>query len=327
MGTRVGLGLDVAKATIEVCLLGKDQKRGARSSIDNSVAGGQKLLAWLHGTDLKDVHVCLEPTGKYSRLIAAFLHEAGLRVSRVNSYAVLSHGRSKNFRSKTDKIDAYLLADYCLKENPPCWEPPAPSQQGLADLQARIDELDEMIRQEKNRLAAGDVYAAVKKDMEEHIVQLEVRRDSLEKTAKDLVQSDALLSANFKIITSIIGLGDKSGLALLSAVRFERFQKPRSVGCFAGLTPRKYESGTSVSMHECISRRGNNQLRKRLFLPAMVAIQSNPQMRAFAERLKARGKPPMVVICAVMRKLLVLSATLIRKNEFYDPTKGLVSNL
>jgi len=325
MGNKVGLGLDVAKATIEVCALRSNVKRGDRTLIDNSIAGGQKLLTWLHGTDLSDVHVCLEPTGKYSRVIAAFLHEAGLKVSQVNSYAVLSHGRSKNYRSKTDRIDAYLLADYCLKENPPIWQPPAPSQSELMELQARIDDLGEALIQEGNRLAAGGISSLAQQDIKEHIAQLMVRKESLEKAAKDLVQTDTMLAANFKIINSIIGLGEKSSLALLSAIRFERFSQPRSVGCFAGLTPRKYQSGTTVSMRECISRRGSSKLRERLYFPAMVAMQHNPQMRAFADRLRAKGKPPKVIICAVMRKLLVLSATLIRKQVFYDSTEGIVA--
>jgi len=324
MGNNVALGLDVAKSTIEVCLLRSEQKRGSRTMIDNSIPGGQKLLTWLHGTDLSELHVCLEPTGKYSRVIAAFLHEAGLKVSQVNSYAVLSHGRSKNFRSKTDKIDAYLLADYCLKENPPSWEPPAPSQAELAEIQARIDDLEETLSQERNRLASGGISFFVQRDLQEHIAQLMVRKEGLEKAAREVVHGDALLLANFKIIQSIIGLGETSSLALLSAVRFDQFLKPRSVGCFAGLTPSKYESGTSVSKHEGISRRGSRQLRKRLYFPAMVAMQHNPQMRAFAERLRAKGKPAKVIICAVMRKLLVLAATLIRKQVFYDSTKGML---
>src|SRR5258708_23850615 len=114
--SEIALGLDVAKSTIEVCLLRKGEKRGEKRSIENSIAGGQKLINWLPNVEPPDVHVCLEPTGKYSRVIAAFLHESGFKVSQVNSYAVLHHGRSKNLRNKTDRIDAYLLADYCLKE-------------------------------------------------------------------------------------------------------------------------------------------------------------------------------------------------------------------
>jgi transposase len=322
--SKVALGLDVAKANIEVCLLRSGEKRGSKFTIDNSIAGGQKLLSWLHGVEREDLHVCLEPTGKYSRVIAGFLHESGLKVSQVNSYAVLHHGRSKNFRSKTDRIDAYLLADYCLKEEPAVWQPAAQAHGELVELQARIDELEENLRQERNRLAAG-ASALVEQDINEHIMELSVRKDRMERAAKELVSRDGLLSANLTIVKSILGIGEKSAVALLSAVRFDQFEKPRNVGCFAGLTPARHQSGSSISRADCISRKGSSQLRKRLYFPAMVAMQCNPQMRAFADRLRSNGKPPKVIICAIMRKLLVLAATLIRNQEFYDPDRDLIS--
>jgi transposase len=320
---KVALGLDVAKKTIEVCLLRQGQKRGEKLIIENSIAGGQKLLSWLHGIDPSEIHVCLEPTGKYSRVIAAFVHTSGLKVSQVNSFTVLHHGRAKGYRSKTESIDAYLLADYCLKENPPSWEPPATSYMELSEMQARLDELEETIGQERNRLQAGGDSAVVQQDIQDHLVQLTMRKERLFEAMKAHVDADPLLYANFKIAESIIGIGEKSALALLSAVRFERFEAARNVGSFAGLTPRRYESGTSIYKRPCISRKGSNKLRKRLYFPAMVAMQCNPQMREFADRLRANGKPSKVIICAVMRKLLVLTATLIRKQEFYDRERAI----
>jgi transposase len=324
MDNRVSLGLDVAKQSIEVCLLSTDGK-ARRTTIDNSKHGFQKLLCWLHGIDLANVHVCLEPTGKYSRAISAYLHAAGMRISQVNSYTVMCHGRSKNYRSKTDSIDAYLLADFCLKENPPIWSPPAQSQIELAELQTRITNIEEMIVQEQNRLEAVDCSATVRRDIEEHLAQLLVRKKQLEKACRELVQSEPILQSDFAIIKSVIGLGEKSAIRLLSMVRFDQFTVPRNIGSFAGLTPSQYRSGTSVRKRDCISRVGSTQLRKSLYFPAMVAIQHNPQMRCFAQRLKKNGKPPKVVICAVMRKLLVLTATLIKRQEFYDPSKGLAT--
>jgi transposase len=73
-------------------------------------------------------------------------------------------------------------------------------------------------------------------------------------------------------------------------------------------------------------RSGSSELREALYFPAMVAIQHNPQMRAFADRLKEKGKPPKVIICSVMRKLLVLATTLIHKQQFYDPLKGALNS-
>jgi len=323
MTSKFTLGLDVSKLSIDVCLLPADG-RPQKTVIDNSIAGFQKLLCWLDGVDLSQLHVCLEPTGKYSRAVAGFLHEAGLRISQVNSYTVLCHGRSKNYRSKTDSIDAFLLADYCLKENPSTWSPAPQSHTELNELQMRIYDLAETIRQENNRLEAGGISTLVRQNIEEHLAYLTVQKKRLELASRNLVKSDPLLGSNFSILHSIIGLGEQSAISLLAAVRFERFEKPRSVGCFAGLTPRLYRSGTSIYKRECISRVGSNELRRVLYFPAMSAMQHNPQMRAFAERLRAKGKPSKVIICAIMRKLLVLAATLIRKQVFYDSTKGML---
>jgi transposase len=264
----------------------------------------------------------LEPTGRYSRPISLFLHEAGFKISQVNSYAVLYHGRSKGFRSKNDRIDAFLLADYCMKEEPPEWFPPDIAQAELKELQGRLDALNECIHQEENRLQSGISSSMVRQDIEDHLAQLLVRRKQLELAARDLVKTDLKLSNDFAILKSIIGLGDKSVIRLLALVPFRFFKAARQTACFAGLTPRQFESGTSIHKRERISRRGNSELREALYFPAMVAIQHNPQMRDFADRLKDKGKPPKVIICAVMRKLLVLAATLIRNQEFYDPLRG-----
>src|SRR5271156_2352513 len=184
MDNRIALGIDVAKRLIAVCLLFSGKRM--ESSFENSKLGFQKLLCWLEGFDFANIHVCLEPTGKYSRAVAAYLHAAGLKISQVNSYTVLCHGRSKNYRSKTDRIDAYLLADFCLKENPPIWSPPMPSQLELSELQARIADIEEMMIQETNRLEAIDCSTLVRQDIEEHLAQLIVRKKKLEKASKEL---------------------------------------------------------------------------------------------------------------------------------------------
>ena len=324
MDAKYALGLDVAKQTLEVCLLDSSGKV-CRTQVLNSHPGFEQLLGWLHGLSPTEVHVCLEPTGKYSREVASFLLQRGFVVSQVNSYAVLSHGRSKRFRSKYDRIDAFLLADYCLKERPLAWVPANKAQGELRDVEARVQNTVEMIQQEKNRLEAGVDNAVVRSDIESHIADLESRKNRLEKLAKQIAQGDQVLSQNLQVLQSIIGIGERSALRLLAYVEFSHFDDPRSVGCFAGLTPSRYESGTSIRRKETISRVGSRELRELLFFPAMVAMRHNPQMRIFAERLESRGKAPKVIICAVMRKLLVLAATLIRKQEFYDPAKGLAT--
>ena len=318
---RIALGLDVSKRTVDACLLFEDGSKTTRQ-ISNTTHGFKELLAWVNDFDKGQLHGCLEPTGKYSRPLAFALHDAGIRISQVNSYAVKNHGRSKKFRSKTDRIDAFLLADYCLKHNPPVWTPPERSQTVLRELQHRLTNIDEQIRQEENRLEAGCESELVRDDIEDSLGRLYVRRKRLEEAAKELARTDMRLAQNYAILRSIIGIGDESSIRLLSLVRFEEFNYGRQVANFAGLAPAKFESGSSIKYSPRISKVGSSELRAGLYFPAMVAMQHNPQLRAFADRLRARNKPPKVIICAVMRKLLVLASTLIRKQEMYNPEYG-----
>jgi transposase len=325
MHNQFHLGLDVSKRTVDVCLIDSDGKR-QRTQIINSPQGFEQLSAWLHGIEPAQIHACLEPTGRYSRGIAKYLLEHGYGVSQVNSFAVLSHGRSKGVRSKNDKIDAFLLADYCAKEKPPKWVPAEESLVQLRELETRIAQLDEMIQQEKNRLEAGTESGLVREDIAEHVVYLACRKDRLRAAIRDLVRSDLVLKRKVEVVDSIVGIGDASATRLVSLLRFERFDKAKQAGTFAGLAPRQHRSGTSVHKRECISRVGSSQIRELLYFPAMVAIQHNPQMRQFAERLIERGKPKKVVITAVMRKLVVLATTLVRKDELYDCQRAMASS-
>jgi transposase len=317
--TKIALGLDVAKSTIEIYLL-DEEGRGSTYHVSNNREGFLQLAAWLHGQPLEQIHACLEPTGKYSRALAYFLLELGLKVSQVNCNAIGDYRKSLKVRSKTDRIDSRMLALYCLKHDLPIWEKPSDCELELTCIQSRLNNLDQDIRREKNRLEGGVECRLVQEDIEENIVRLKFRAEKLEKAAKQLIRDNAKLKADFEILKSIIGIGDKSAIRLLASVSFDDFETGRKVASFAGLTPPKYQSGTSINSRRRISRMGNPQLRRGLFMPAMVAMQHNPQLRRFAERLAARNKPPKVIIIAVMRKLLALAAALLRKREFYDPT-------
>lgn len=318
---RIALGLDVSKLTIDACLLFPDGKK-KKLKFSNNKAGYFELLSWLHGLPIDSIHACMEPTGRYHRALLNCLHGLGIKVSLVNTYTAQNHAKSKKMRNKTDPVDGFVLADYCLMHNPPAWVAPNDSYLQLRDLQNRLANIDEMIRQEENRLEGGLESELVRKDIEESLGRLYVSKKKLSQAAKELVGSDPRLNQCFKILNSIIGIGEPSAIMLLAMIRFDQFQDGRHVAAFAGLTPRFHESGTSIRSRPCISRTGSPYLRKCLYFPAMSAMQHNPQIREFADRLRARNKPGKVIICAVMRKLLVIASALIRKQEFYNVSYG-----
>ena len=314
---RIALGLDVSKLTIDDCLLMADGKK-QKMKFSNTKAGFFELLSFLHGLRIDSIHVCMEPTGRYHRALLNYLLGLGFKVSLVNTFTVQNHAKSKKIRNKSDGIDGFVLADYCLMHNPPYWVAPENNYLVLRDIQNRIVNIDEMIRQEENRLEGGLESELVRKDIEENLGRLLVSKKNFLQAAKDLIGSDPRMNQCFNILKSIIGIGESSAIMMLAMIRFDQFRNSRDVAAFAGLTPKFFESGTSVRSRPCISRFGNPNLRKALYFPAMSAMQHNPEIREFADRLRAKNKPAKVIICAVMRKLLVIAAALLRKQEYYD---------
>jgi transposase len=122
------------------------------------------------------------------------------------------------------------------------------------------------------------------------------------------------------VVATIPGLGLTTAGALLASLPLGRLRTPRQVAAYVGLCPRERSSGSSTRGRGHIGPLGPASLRKALYLPASVAMRATPALRVFAERLRARGKRPKVVITAVMRKLLLLAWTLLRTGQSFSPT-------
>jgi len=118
------LGIDIAKQKFDVALLvdGKTKHKTCK----NSVEGFETLMIWLEKQGVQKVHACLEATGNYGEELAIYLHETGHMVSIVNPVRIKGFGQSELIRTKTDKIDAALIARFCLAMKPSPWSPPSP---------------------------------------------------------------------------------------------------------------------------------------------------------------------------------------------------------
>ena len=122
-----------------------------------------------------------------------------------------------------------------------------------------------------------------------------------------------------ELLTSIAGIGRTTANLLLGELSGRDFQKARQVAAHAGLVPQHRQSGSSVRGRAHLSKKGNARLRRALYWPAIVALRYNPVLAAFASRLLAAGKPKMVVIAAVMRKLLHLAFGVLKHQQPFDP--------
>jgi transposase len=311
------LGIDVAKAKLDVALLLPNGKCHTKR-IDNTPQGFEVLSAWLAQREIVELQVCMEATGTYWEAVAEFLADAGHRVSVVNPAQIKAFGGALLVRTKTDQVDARLIAQFCLAQNPEPWQAPAPALRELRALVARREALIAMRTQEHNRLLVA--REAVREGLQAHLAYLEKAITEVEAAIRRKIDDDPDLKEQGHLLESIPGLGDKTIPVLLSHFGGEpRFTKAKQVAAYAGLDPRQHESGSSVRGRPRLSKVGHSALRKALYMPAMVTITKTVWGQAFRDRLAAAGKPPMVIIGAMMRKLLHVVFGVLKLGKPFNP--------
>jgi transposase len=297
------LGINVGKEYIDCELLG--DKR-APKKVTNSVRGFEQVVAWLRNRKIAKVHACMEATGGWSEELAFFLHEYGHVVSIVNPMQIRAFGQSELSRTKTDRADAGLNARFCAAMHPAAWEPPKPAERRLKQLVRRRRSLVEMPRtQEENRLESP-AMDHVRDSIFGMIDVLDEQIKELDAQIKATIDEDDDLKGKRDLIESIDGIGPITSATILGETpHIENFQSSKALTAFAGLCPHVRQSGTSIRSSRT-TKIGNRAIRKTLYMAAITALRSNAVIQAFAARLRERGKRPMEVIVAAMRKLLVL---------------------
>ena len=288
------LGIDIAKQKFDAALLvdGKTKHKTCK----NSAEGFETLRLWLEKQGIQKVHVCLEATGNYGEDLAIYLHDAGHIVSIVNPARIKGLAQSELIRTKTDKLDAALIARFCLAMKPGPWSPPSPEIRSLRALVRRADSLIDMRSQEKNRLRTA--HESVIHLIREHIEYLDEEIEKVKRQIAGLIDQDLTLKQKKELLVSIPGIGKVTIAAILAELDdLEKFNPVRELVAFIG----------------------HARLRKALYMPALVSIQCNPIMIAFYNRLKDKGKNGKVIVCAIMRKLVHVIFGVLKSGKKYDP--------
>ncbi len=310
------LGIDVSKAELSLVLLQDDAV--ARKKVDNTAAGFKQLSAWLKNRKVRSLHACLEATGVYGEEIAEYLADAGYTVSVVNPSQIKAFGRSALVRTKTDEVDALIIAQFCRAHQPPAWTAPPAKIRTFRGLLRRREALVGMMTAEGNRLEAAS-SKEVRRSIKAVLKALKSELETLEREISDYADSDPDLRNTIDRLDEIPGVGQLTAMKIVAETQsFHVCRSASELVAYAGLNPRHYQSGP-VSRRQGISKIGNATLRKALYYAALSAKNRSRYFRPFVERLKAAGKPPKVIITAVMRKLLVLAHTLVAHNTRFDP--------
>jgi len=299
------LGIDIAKHKFDAVLLVGDRER--HQVFENNEVGFAALMKWL-GDQAGSLHACMEATGSYGDDLALYLHEQGVVISVTNPLRIKAFGQSEMVRTKTDKVDAGVIARFCRSQKPDPWQPPSPNLRELRALVRRCAALKEMRVQEKLRRTQGTASHRVAHSVDKTIEWLDGEIEAISEAAIALIRSDDTLRRNHELLVSIPGLGVQSAAVLLAEIPdFSAFSHNKQITAFVGLNPQEHSSGSSVRGRTRISKVGNARVRAILYMCALAARRHNPILKAFAERLKESGKAPKVVLVAVARKLLVLA--------------------
>lgn len=311
------LGIDVAKAKLD-CALRLPEGKYKHKVFENKQSGFDALIEWLDKQGAANVHACMEATSMYWETVAEFLANKKMTVSVVNPAQIKAFGASRLVRTKTDKVDAQLIAEFCCERRPERWQAPSPGEQALRALVLRLEALQAMRTQESNRLEVA--REIIKADIVSHITWLDGEIKALVKKIGDHIDDDPDMKNRRALLESIPGVGERT-IALLLAFCMNpgRFANARQAAAFAGLDPRQHQSGTSVRSKPRMSKVGHAFLRKALYMPAMVTLYKTDWGRRFRERLAASGKPPKLIIGAMMRKLVHVAFGVLKSEKPFNP--------
>ncbi|MBC5786411.1 IS110 family transposase [Ramlibacter sp. USB13] len=312
------IGIDVSKEKLDVALL-REQGKFRDKVVANSRKGFQELAAWLAKQDVTKAHVCMEATGAYWEDLAEFLVDAGFEVSVVNPLLIRKFGESLGERSKTDKLDARVIAKFCAQRVPERWQAPSKAIRGLRALVRRREALIGLRTEELNRRDSAS-EPRVLESISKVIAMLDEQIAEIERQIRQHIDSDPTLKDQRKLLESVPGIGPVLSGMLLSYYGGDlRFATSKQAVAFAGLDTSRRESGTSVRGKPRLSKKGHSDIRGTLYMPAVVAMTRTAWGRIFAGRLAAAGKPPMLVIGAVMRKLVAIAYGVLKSGQPFNP--------
>ena len=325
------IGVDISKDSFHVRILSIKSDSiipvDKISKFDNSINGFANLFNWLSKLNIcsQSSLIVMEATGVYWERLAFYcVEKENINVSVVNPKQIKHFAHTNLRRSKTDPLDADLIAHFGIALKPSIWNPPHPILEELKQISRERDSLVKMLTEERNRLHAikssANPSPVTLKSHRAIIKYLEKQIKKLEKAINDKFDNNSGLREKKELLKTIPGIGDISAAVLLTETNeFSTFTDPKQLSAYAGISPSQHESGSSVHKKIKISKVGNSKIRSTLYLSSLSCIRSNSPFKKFYERLREKGKPAKVALIAVARKLLHVVFAIIKSGKAFDP--------
>ena len=305
------IGIDISKSFFDVSISEEHHQ------FSNDQAGFECLLKLLAA----DSHIVMEASGPYYLRLACHLHNYGVKISVINPLVIRRYSQMRMSRTKTDKKDARLIAEYGAMTRPEQWIPPQRHIIELQQTEAIMSGLNKqhtlLSNQLESFIAGGMLYKELKQTIEKELTHLQqlIARLSAHMQQIVLAHYGQMLSD----LKSIPGIGKKTAIMLiLISGGFDRFDDCRKLSSYIGICPRIFESGSSVKGKARICKMGMSAIRASLYVCSWSAKRCNKACRELYERLLAKGKAKKLALIAVANKLLKQAFAIAKTQSKYQ---------
>jgi transposase len=300
------IGIDVSKDRLDVAA---NSSAVAAFHVPRDHGGLADLVERLR--PLGAERIAIEATGGFETVVAAALAAAGLPVVVVNPAQVRAFAKALGKRAKTDPIDAAVIARFAAATRPEVRPLADAETQALADLVARRRQIIAMIGAENQRLKRAPARTA--KSIKRLLKALEKELADIDLDIDDSIRRSPNWLEKVALLTSVPGVGDQIARTLVADLPELGTLDRRAIAALVGLAPWTRQSGQWRGK-SCIGG-GRAQVRAALYMGAMVAARHNPQLAAFRNRLVEAGKPKLVALIAVARKLVTILNAILRDKQ------------
>ena len=305
---KVHVGIDISKYFFDLHLL----EKGKNLHYEYTQEGVKECLTLLQEEEAKVELVVLEATGGYEIPLAMALQQAGLPIARVNPRRIRDFARAGGILAKTDRIDARNIAEYGAKMQPAVSEEIDQNSLKLRHLVARRQQLMGMRVAENNRRehAFDDQVAA---SIAEVIGMLEQQIAQVDEQIAEHIAQQPQLQEKVNLLKSTPGIGQTTASMLVAELPELGQANKKEIAALVGVAPMNRDSGAWQGKR--MTGGGRRQVRAQLFMPTLVAIRWNPEIRNFYDHLVSQGKEKMTAVVAAMHKLLIMLNTMLKNNE------------
>ncbi|GAA4836298.1 IS110 family transposase [Algivirga pacifica] len=320
------VGVDVSKSWLDFSLIqeGKELKKGR---VNNNLKGVREILEALKEQGVTTVNTLFiaEHTGSYSDVLSITVASKKYKLWMVTPLELKLNSGTQ--RGKSDPLDAFRMADFCMRHHDKAklWKVPSKTMRYLKKYQAQRKALIKArhcLLRSLDSLSEGTTKQMgndLKRNFNKSIKALEADLKKLDIRLEELIRNDEELKRLVELATSVPGIGETTAIALLIATAgFTKFQNAKQLACYAGVVPFSYSSGSSIRGTGKVSKKSDKLLKCLLYMGVRSVIQIPGELQEYYYRKIKEGKHHMSVVNAIKNKLILRVFACVRDDVKYD---------